>query len=99
MAFIFIRPLSRCAMGLLVIAAMVGALPAGDCMAQTKAAGATESAAPSQEAQDRSTDAAQDGDSRATKAAADAPGQDRRLILLRLLVLGGGSYRPFGLFR
>jgi hypothetical protein len=29
----------------------------------------------------------------------DAAARDRQLILLRLLVLGGGSYRPFGFFR
>jgi hypothetical protein len=99
MALIFVRPIARCAMVLLFVGALVPALPAGDCAAQSKAPGQTESAAPSQAAQDRPDTATKEGGSRAMNGTADTQDQDRRLVLLRLLVLGGGSYRPFGLFR
>ena len=110
MAILSVRPIaSRFAIGLLFAGALAAA-PVAQSAAQTKAAtpaqGAsvnTAAAAPmagAQEVKDQPAAAeVKSGQSAPSKVAADAQERDRRLVLLRLLVQGGGSYRPFGLFR
>lgn len=95
MAFISARPIAGCVIGLVLAAVLAVALPFGRGAAQTKTTPAAENAATSPPAQD----AAKDGGSRPTKVSDAARERDRRLDVLRLLLLGGGSYRPFGPFR
>jgi hypothetical protein len=111
MAFLSGRPIaSRFAIGLLLVGALA-AVPLAESAAQTKAARSESTvaeapqAAPGAGARDvrdqpaTATDAAKSGESSPSRASGDAQERDRRLVLLRLLVLGGGSYRPFGFFR
>lgn len=110
MAFLSVRPIaSRFAIGLLFAGALA-AVPVAQSAAQTKAATPAEGAsagtaapapaAGAQEVKDQSAaEVAKSGQSAPGKVSADAQERDRRLVLLRLLVQGGGSYRPFGLFR
>jgi hypothetical protein len=106
MAFLLSRPISsRCATGLALAAALVVA-PIAQSAAQTGTANSAVSpadrAAPAgaPEAQKQpGTEGAKSGESVPAKAGESEQERDRRLVLLRLLVVGGGSYRPFGLFR
>lgn len=101
MAFIPARPIVPSARALIFAVLLVATLPVAQGAAQTKApapAASPATATATQEAQDR-PDTAADGGSRPVEASADAQDRDRRLVLLRLLMLGGGSHRPFGLFR
>jgi hypothetical protein len=95
MAFFSARPIAGSMVGLLFAAAIAVPLPFCQVAAQTKTVPAAESAATSPPAKD----AVKDGDSRPTKVSDTARERDRRLDVLRLLLLGGGSYRPFGTFR
>jgi len=102
MAFLSSRPISsRCATGLALAAALVVA-PIAQSAAQTGTANPAESpadrAAP--EAQNQpGAERAKSGESAPATAGESPQERDRRLVLLRLLVMGGGNYRPFGFFR
>ena len=96
MTFLPVRPIAAYVMGLALTVVLVATLPAAQGSAQTKGPAAASPAVPvMQEAQDR-PDTGKGGASRPAKVSTDAQDRERRLVLLRLLVLGGGSYRPFG---
>jgi hypothetical protein len=112
MAFLFVRPIaSRFAIELLLFAGALAAVPVAESAAQTKEARPPEGisadmaapapAAEPQGAKDQpaAADMVKSGESSPSKIAENAQERDRRLVLLRLLVQGGGSYRPFGLFK
>jgi hypothetical protein len=104
MAFLSSRPISsQCTMGLLA-AALVAALPVAQSAAQSatansadspadRAAGAPEANSPP------GAEGAKSGESAPATVGESPQERDRRLVLLRLLVMGGGNYRPFGFFR
>jgi hypothetical protein len=95
MAFISARLIAGYMTGLALAAALAVAPPFSQGAAQTKAPPAAESTATSPPAQD----VAKDGGSRPTMVSDAARERDRRLDVVRLLLLSGGSYRPFGPFR
>jgi|SRR5580658_1543307 hypothetical protein len=108
MAYLSSRPISaRCAMGVLA-AALVAALPAAQSAAQSAAASSADSpadraaAVPAGAPEANSppgAEGAKSGESAPATAGESPQERDRRLVLLRLLVMGGGNYRPFGFFR
>jgi hypothetical protein len=100
MAFLSSRPiLSRCTMGVLA-AALVAALPVAQSAAASSADSPADRAAEAPEANNPpSAEGAKSGESAPATAGESPQERDRRLVLLRLLVMGGGNYRPFGFFR